>query len=83
MRHFITKQSFERKQVCRGPHHPAHPVLENRTRLKPAEQMLGEDLTDSLRPGAINLTVMSELRWGGGGGSRLGVMTTARDKHFL
>lgn len=51
----------------------------NRTRLKPVEQMLGEDLTDSLRPGAINLTVMSERWWGG---TRLGVMTTARDNTF-
>lgn len=47
------------------PPPPPRPVHENRTRLKPAEQMQGEDLTDSLRPGAINLTVMSERRWGG------------------
>lgn len=33
--------------------------------MEPGEQMLGEDLRDSLRPGAINLTVMSERQGGG------------------
>lgn len=72
-RHLISGLVPLKESVCGHIEMLAWPSSHNRKHLKPAEQMSGEDLRGSLRPGAVNQALSAAA-------VRVRVMITAHDK---